>query len=118
MARGRPQKEIDQKFFENLCKMQCTLLEIAGALDVDDKTLSKWCRKTYGMNFSEVFSIKRQAGLVSLRRMQFKLAETSPQMAIHLGIQYLNQTTKDNWQRCYDEKLLELKKKKSEQEGW
>lgn len=36
---ARPKKEIDQKQFEALCGLQCTLLEICDALDVSDKTL-------------------------------------------------------------------------------
>ena len=118
MPRGRPQKEIDQKIFENLCAIQCTIKEICAVIDVDDKTLSKWCRQTYGKKFSEVFAEKRQKGFVSLRRAQFKLAETSAAMAIFLGKYYLGQIDKDKWQRLYDEKLLELKEKKSEQEDW
>ena len=43
------------------------------------------------MSFSEVFSIKREKGKVSLRRSQFKLAEKNPTMAIWLGKQYLGQ---------------------------
>ena len=35
---ARPHKEIDQKSFENLCGLQCTLEEICGFFDVTDKT--------------------------------------------------------------------------------
>ena len=35
---ARPKKEIDQKQFENLCGLQCTLEEICGWFDVTDKT--------------------------------------------------------------------------------
>lgn len=118
MTAGRPQKEIDKKIFENLCAIQCTMKEICAVFGVTDKTLSGWCRKIYGKKFSEVFAIKRQLGFMSLRRAQFKLAETSAAMAIFLGKNYLGQVDKDYWQRQYDEKLLELKEKKSEQEDW
>ena len=118
MAGGRPQKEIDKKIFENLCGIQCTMQEILAVFDTTDKTLSSWCRRTYGKRFSEVFAEKRQLGFISLRRTQFKLAERSAAMAIFLGKQYLGQTDKDDWQRKQDEKLLELKEKKSEQEDW
>ena len=93
MARkvGRPIKEIDKKQFESLCAIQCTIEEICAVLDVDDKTLTKWCKKTYNKNFSEVFSIKRQNGKASLRRMQWHLAEKNPSMAIFLGKNFLNQ---------------------------
>lgn len=118
MTAGRPKKNIDQKIFENLCGIQCTMKEICAVLDVDDMTLSKWCKNTYGKKFSEVFAEKRCSGFISLRRTQFRLAEKSPAMAIFLGKNYLGQLDKDEWQRRHDEKLLELKERKSELEDW
>jgi len=92
MARtGRPPKEIDQKQFENLCGLQCTLEEICGWFDVTDKTLDSWCKRTYDANFSEVFKQKRGAGKISLRRSQWRLAEKNATMAIFLGKQFLGQ---------------------------
>lgn len=88
---ARPKKEIDQKQFEALCGLQCTLLEICDALDVSDKTLDGWCKRTYGEHFSEVFAKKRGKGKISLRRMQWRLAEKNASMAIWLGKQYLGQ---------------------------
>lgn len=88
---GRPRKEIDQKQFENLCGLQCTLEEICGWFDVCSDTLESWCKRTYKKNFSEVFAQKRGKGKISLRRMQWRLAETSATMAIFLGKQYLGQ---------------------------
>lgn len=88
---ARPRKEIDQKLFENLCGLQCTLLEICDALDVSDKTLDGWCKRTYGEHFSEVFAKKRGKGKISLRRMQWQLAAKNASMAIWLGKQYLGQ---------------------------
>lgn len=89
---ARPQKEIDQTQFEKLCGLQCTLEEICGWFDVSDKTLDKWCINTYGLHFSEVFAKKREAGKISLRRSQFRLAEKSATMAIFLGKNYLGQS--------------------------
>lgn len=91
---GRPRKEIDQKQFEGLCKLQCTLSEICGWFGITDKTLDSWCKRTYHQTFSEVFKSKREAGKISLRRAQFHLAESNASMAIWLGRQYLGQ--KDN----------------------
>nr|DAG29276.1 MAG TPA: DNA-packaging protein small subunit [Caudoviricetes sp.] len=92
MARtGRPRKEIDQKQFENLCGLQCTLEEICGWFGVTDKTLDSWCKRTYHASFSEVFRQKRGLGKISLRRSQWRLAEKSATMAIWLGKQYLGQ---------------------------
>lgn len=88
---ARPRKEIDQKQFENLCGLQCTLEEICGWFGVTDKTLDGWCKRTYHASFSEVFKQKRGTGKISLRRAQFRLAEKNANMAIWLGKQYLGQ---------------------------
>ena len=88
---ARPRKEIDQKQFENLCGLQCTLVEICGWFDVTDKTLDSWCKRTYHASFSEVFKQKRGAGKISLRRSQWQLATKSASMAIWLSKQYLGQ---------------------------
>ena len=88
---GRPRKEIDQKQFENLCGLQCTLEEICGWFDVCTDTLETWCKRTYKRGFSEVFAQKRGAGKISLRRSQWRLAEKNANMAIWLGKQYLGQ---------------------------
>lgn len=88
---ARPRKKIDQKQFENLCGLQCTLEEICGWFDVTDKTLDGWCKRTYHASFSEVFKQKRGAGKISLRRSQWRLAEKNATMAIFLGKQFLGQ---------------------------
>ena len=89
---ARPHKEIDQKSFESLCGLQCTLEEICGFFGVTDKTLDGWCKRTYKASFSEVFRQKRGTGKISLRRAQFRLAEKNANMAIWLGKQYLGQS--------------------------
>lgn len=116
--RGRPKTSIDKEQFEKLCELQCTLLEISAFFRVDNKTLEAWCKSTYSQNFSEVFRQKRQGGLISLRRAQFRLAQKNPAMAIFLGKNYLHQLDKDVWQRKQDEKALELKEKSIEQAAW
>ena len=88
---GRPAKDIDQKTFENCCAIQCTLWEICAVFDVDEATMEKWCKKTYGETFSKVFEKKRGIGKVSLRRSQWRLAEKNTAMAIFLGKNYLGQ---------------------------
>lgn len=85
------QDRIDKKQFEKLCGLQCTLMEICSYFDVEDDTLNLWCKKTYGTTFSEIFKQKRGVGQVSLRRMQWQLAEKNPSMAIFLGKNYLGQ---------------------------
>lgn len=91
---GRPQKSIDFKVFEGLCQLQATLVEIASALGVSEDTVERRCKEHYGVTFAEVFRQKRAGGLISLRRSQFKMAETNPAMAIWLGKQYLGQADK------------------------
>lgn len=88
---ARPKKEIDQDQFEKLCGLQCTEAEIMGWFDITDKTLTRWCKDTYGESFSEVYAKKREKGKISLRRAQFRLAEKSASMAIFLGKNYLGQ---------------------------
>lgn len=93
---ARPQKEINQKQFEQCCAMQCTEEEIASFFDCSIDTIERWCKRTYKMSFAEVFKAKREIGKMSLRRSQMKMAETNPTMAIWLGKQYLGQKdTKD-----------------------
>ena len=89
---GRPRKEIKKEQFETLCGYQCTEEEICGVLDVSEKTLIKWCKETYGKTFSKVFAEKRMAGRVSLRRKQWKIADSNATMAIFLGKQFLGQS--------------------------
>ena len=89
---GRPQKEIDQRQFEDLCGMQCTLQEIAGWFKCSEDTIERWCKRTYKENFAEAYKKHSAKGKMSLRRAQFRLAEKSAAMAIFLGKQYLGQT--------------------------
>lgn len=93
---ARPLKEINQKDFEKLCGLQCTKEEICGFFDVTDKTLERWCKRTYKKGFSEVFKQKRGTGKISLRRSQFELAKKNANMAIWLGKQYLDQREPDS----------------------
>ena len=108
---ARPKKKISQKQFESLCAIQCTKEEICDVLDVTEKTLNNWCKETYGVGFSLVFSKKRALGKASLRRNQWKLAEKgNSTMQIWLGKQILKQSESP----LQDEiklKELELKEK-------
>lgn len=91
---ARPRIEIDKEQFEKLCGLQCTKQEIAGYFNCSEDTIEKWCKREYKENFTVVFSKKRVTGKISLRRSQFRMAETNPTMAIWLGKQYLGQTEK------------------------
>lgn len=100
---GRPKKVINKRQFEALCSMQCTQVEICNVLGVSDKPLNRWCRETYGVTFKEIYKELRALGLSSLRRNQWKMAETVPSMAIWLGKQFLNQYE--------NPEMIEIKKK-------
>lgn len=89
---GRPFKEIPKLDFEKLCHLQCTQQEICDFLEVDHKTLTKWCKRTYGKEFSQVYMEKRAGGKIALRRAQMRLAEKSAAMAIFLGKNILGQS--------------------------
>lgn len=89
---GRRKTIIDQDIFEKLCKMQCTEIEICSWFECSDETLNSWCKRTYKKTFEQVFAEKREGGKVSLRRTQWKLAETNAAMAIFLGKNYLGQS--------------------------
>lgn len=89
---ARPRIPIDKQTFEKLCGLQATEQEIAGFFGCSVDTIERWCKRTYKMRFAEVFAEKRGIGKISLRRMQWKLAEKSAPMAIFLGKNYLGQT--------------------------
>jgi len=88
---GRPPIEINQKQFETLCGIQCTLSEIAVVLMCSEDTVERWAKRTYGSSFAEVYKKFAGVGKSSLRRYQFELAKKNASMAIWLGKQYLNQ---------------------------
>lgn len=88
---ARPRIEIDQKQFEQLCSIQCTLNEIAGFFNCSTDTIERWCEREYGESFADIYGKKRGIGKISLRRSQFRMAETNATMAIWLGKQYLGQ---------------------------
>ncbi len=99
---GRPQIQIDKKQFEDLVGLGCSQEEICWWFR-DDKnkpisidTITRWCKRTYGMTFAEFY--KNAGGMafkISLRRNQMALSKKSAAMAIFLGKNYLGQT--DNY---------------------
>lgn len=91
---GRPRVEIKEDQFEGLCGIQCTLSEIAGIFKCSGDTIERWCKRTYKTTFAEAFKKYSASGKMSLRRLQFRMAETNATMAIWLGKQYLGQTDK------------------------
>ena len=91
---ARPRIDIDKAQFEKLCSIQCTKEEIAGSFNCSEDTIERWCNREYKANFAVIFAQKRGVGKISLRRAQFRMAETNPTMAIWLGKQYLGPTHK------------------------
>jgi hypothetical protein len=93
---GRPAYNIDWRAFEQMCKVQCTLIEISSILNVDLNTLEDAVQKRYHRSFSEVFSEKSSQGKASLRRQQYLKATVKDDttMQIWLGKQWLGQTDK------------------------
>ena len=94
VKKGRPRKEIDKRTFENLCAIQSTITEMCAIFECDSKTLENWCKREYGMIFSQVFKEKRCKGFISLRRAQFQKAieEKNTAMLIFLGKNWLGQS--------------------------
>ena len=82
---ARPVKELNKEQFENLCRMNCTMEEMAGFFKVDRDTVSAWCKRTYNEGFSAVYSKFSQEGKISLRRLLLKHAERNPMTAIFLA---------------------------------
>ena len=93
--KAKPYKEISKDIFEGLCSIQCTEKDICTIFHCSIPTLIKWCKRTYGMTFEEVFEIKSIDGKIALRRLQFQSAkEGSVPMQIFLGKQWLGQRDK------------------------
>lgn len=94
---ARPRKEIDQREFESLLTIQCTLSEVTAFFDhkldgCSEDTIERWCKRTYNTGFAEIAAKKREVGKISLRRMQWRLAENNASVCIFLGKNYLKQT--------------------------
>lgn len=88
---GQHGATINMDQFKSLCGMMCTEKEICAFLKVSHDTLNRWCHDNFGMTFGEAWEEFSAFGKISIRRNQFKLAESNPTMAIWLGKQYLGQ---------------------------
>lgn len=85
---GRPKKEVDMELVEKLANIQCTQEEIASVVGCSVDTLAAQ------PDFSEIYKRGRESGKSSLRRTQWRIAQSNAAMAIWLGKQYLGQTDK------------------------
>lgn len=89
---ARPRIDIDLEQFRKLCSIQCTLAEISSWFKCSEDTIERWCKRELKMSFAEAFKTFSADGKISLRRTQFRMAETNVSMAIWLGKQYLGQS--------------------------
>lgn len=88
---ARPLSEINWELLDQLLGIFCTGEECASVLNIDYDTLCACIKRKKKMSFSDYSDIKKGNGRASLRRRQFRMAETNPALAIWLGKQYLNQ---------------------------
>lgn len=93
---ARPKFKIDYEMVEKLAGIQCTQQEIASFLGCSVDTLQR------DETFCGLYKKGQENGKMSLRRIQYKLAEKNPTMAIWLGKQYLKQ--RDNIEVEHDAK--------------
>ena len=105
---GRPLKDFDQRTFESLCQILCTLKEIENILDGDEETITRWCKRTYGESFSVVYNKFASVGKASVRRNQINLSKKNAAMCIWLGKQWLGQKDHPVEEKLFDGKLAEL----------
>ena len=90
---GRPRKEIDYQKLEPLCRIQCTGEECASVLGMTYDTLDRNLKADGHGGFKEYYKKNGNTGKASLRRLQWKSAESgNTTMLIWLGKQYLGQT--------------------------
>lgn len=92
---ARPRIELNVDTFKELCRIQCTLEEIASVMNVSDRTIERWCQREFKESFVDTYKKFSEDGKMSLRRLQFRAAENgSVPMMIWLGKQWLGQTEK------------------------
>ena len=95
---GRPYIAFTDKEWRQvnaMCAMMCTGEEIASVLGVSYDTLERRVKEKYSISCADYIKEKSASGKASLRRHQYKLAESgNATMLIWLGKQYLGQTDK------------------------
>jgi hypothetical protein len=102
MPVGRPKIPIDYNTVEKLANIQCTQEEIASFLGISVRTLQR------DEEFCRIYKKGQENGKMSLRRIQYKLAEKNTAMAIFLGKQYLGQKDNVEVQSSQLDKVSEL----------
>lgn len=107
---ARPRIEIDSEQFKKLCGIQCTLGEISSWFKCSEDTIERWCKRELKMSFADAFKMFSADGKISLRRTQFRMAETNCSMAIWLGKQYLGQRDQHDVQVASDDDTIQAMK--------
>lgn len=98
----------DAQQFVDLCKIQCTITEIAHFFHITIDELNKQCQKSFGVPANIAQKEWQSEGKISLRRSQFKTAvdKGNPIMQIWLGKNYLDQC-EDPTKRAQEEQKQE-----------
>lgn len=114
---GRPKINIDYKYLEKLCYLQCTEQEMADWFHCSVDTIERRIKEEFGVSFAEYFSEKRVGGKIALRRNLFQLSEKNVAAAIFLAKNFLGMTDKqefehsgyiDNAEKLSDEELEKI----------
>ena len=89
---GRPKLELNSKELKKLCRLQCTLVEIADWFNCSEDTVERRVKEEYDITFAEFFKKHSARGKMSLRRKQMQMALKGDRtLLIWLGKQYLGQ---------------------------
>lgn len=95
---GRPPKlradEETLKSVRGLAQIHATYEDAAAFFHVNERTFRRFLKKKI---VRETYEEGLGEGRISLRRLQFKIAQKSASMAIFLGKQYLGQTDKQEF---------------------
>lgn len=109
---GRPKKNLTPKEWDSvkyMCMIHCTGEEIAGVMQMDYDTLNRNCKDKYGYPISEYIKRNQANGKMSLRRAQWKSAESgNPTMLVWLGKQWLGQREQVEMISSNDETIEEM----------
>lgn len=92
---GSTKLKLDDKLLEQiqgLARIQCTMKEAGAVLGVNEVTFSSFLK--LHEKAMEAWENGKETGKASLRRLQFKSAESNPTMQIWLGKQVLGQADK------------------------
>ena len=92
---ARPVKKVDIEQLKKLLSLQCTKEECAAFFEMTKPTLEARLREAGHEGFQSFAETYRQPGKISLRRNQWKAAESgNVAMLIWLGKQWLGQSEK------------------------